>query len=143
MQEHFKTSNEGNFEGGKRVMAPEELEQFIKTESEKVKELVATEEEGIVKNIVVVEKVIADSREEFELSENPMENPRWRDMVDRLEKTPEAAEIVEILYSLEDEILDIMKKFFNGEKELERVISLLMHAHREIKRMRTQGTSGK
>ncbi|MBI2056259.1 MAG: hypothetical protein HYT37_02670 [Candidatus Sungbacteria bacterium] len=124
-----KTGN--NLEGGKFIMVPPETQEFLK------------EEEEIEKEVAAVGGIIEKSRGDLNLTDNVMENPQWRYMVAQLNKTPEGEEILAVLDSLEDEILSIMKKFFNGEKKLEKVIALLVHAHREIKRMREQGSSGK
>lgn len=126
-QEHFDTAAADNLEGGRHFMASEEIEQFLK------------EEEEITKEVIAAEQIIEKSRQNLELSEDTTENPRYRDLVDKLNETSEGKEILEALYSLEDEILSIMEKFLHGEKKSERAIALLVHAHREIKRMRTGG----
>lgn len=113
-----------------RIMPPE------------AEELLAEEEE-IIKGVNAAEAVVESSRHDLALTGDSAENQRYRDTIDRLNDTPEGKEILEAFFDLEDEVMSIMEKFLNGQKGAERAISLLVHAHREIKRMRNSSPSGK
>ncbi len=121
-------------EMGKQVMPQDEIEEYLKEEKEVRYEIAVTEE--------LVERMRGD----LHLTEG---NPRWRDVIDLLNNTPEGRELLEVLFNLEEEVKSITqtimqelltegKKFELQHHDHEKILRILAHAHREIKRSITR-----